>query len=102
MKKIGLPLSYRLVQGAIGKRFVIKHYAYGIIQTKFPDMTHIIASTLQVDCRNLFKEAVKYAQSVIADPIKKAEWQKRIKRRRHSHRVAFHILTHFHAGTVKL
>jgi hypothetical protein len=49
--------------------------------TKFPDMSGIIASIRQRKCRNRFKEAVAYAKTVIADPVLKAEWQKRIKRR---------------------
>ena len=44
-------------------------------------MSRIIASARQRKCRNLFAEAVAYAKSVIADPMQKAEWQKRLKRR---------------------
>ena len=79
MKREKLPLILTWVRGAVGKEFVIKHYSYGIVKTKFPDMTRIIASAGQRKCRNLFKEAVAYARTVIADPVKKKEWQKRIK-----------------------
>jgi hypothetical protein len=44
--------------------------------TKFPDMTRIKASAGQHKCRNLFREAVTYAKTVIADKVKKKEWQK--------------------------
>ena len=76
-----LPFSLTLVRGAIGKEFVIKHYSYGAIRTRYPDMTRIIASAKQRKCRNLFKEAVEYAKQVIADPAEKAAWQKRLRRR---------------------
>ena len=48
--------------------------------TKYPDMTKIIASAKQRTCRNLFREAVVYAQMVIADPVLKAAWQKKLRR----------------------
>ena len=76
-----LPLILRMISGAIGKEFVIKHYCYGAIKTKYPDMTRIAASTEQRRCRNLFKEAVTYAQKIMADPVKKEEWLNKIKRK---------------------
>ena len=48
--------------------------------TKYPDMTKIKASAKQRTCRNLFREAVVYAQMVIADPVLKAAWQKKLRR----------------------
>jgi len=44
-------------------------------------MTRIIASAKQRKCCNLFKEAVEYAKQVIADPVEKAAWQKRLRKR---------------------
>ena len=79
MKREPIPLLLTWIRGAIGKEFVIKHYRYGVVKTKFPDMTKIIASAGQRKCRNLFKEAVAYAKTVMVDPVKKKEWQKRIK-----------------------
>ena len=66
-----LTLLHTLIRGAIGKEYVIKHYRYGVIRTKYPDMTNIIASTRQRKCRDLFKEAVAYAKAVIADTVLK-------------------------------
>jgi hypothetical protein len=80
-KRSKLPFRLRIIQGAIGKTYVIKHYKWGIIKTKYPDMTKIIASPKQRTCRNLFREAVLYARAVIADPVGKASWQKRLRRR---------------------
>src|SRR5450432_3554945 len=74
MKHSKLPLELRMVRGAIGKEFVIKHYDYGIIKTKFPDMTKIVATSAQRKCRNLFAEAVKFANSIKRDPQLKKEW----------------------------
>ena len=79
MKREPIPLLLTWIRGAIGKEFVIKHYWYGVVKTKFPDMTKIIASAGQRKCRNLFKEAVAYAKTVIADPVKKKEWEKKVK-----------------------
>jgi glutamate synthase domain-containing protein 2 len=79
-----LPFYMRLVRGAVGKDFVIKHYRYGIIKTKYPDMSKIIASKAQRSCRDLFKEAVAFAKQVMKDPVQKKAWQQKIK---HKHRV---------------
>ena len=81
MKRKKLPLSLLMIRGSIGKQFCIKHYRWGVIKTKFPDMSNIVASDEQRQCRNLFKEAVAYAKTVIADPVLKKEWQKKIRRR---------------------
>lgn len=44
-------------------------------------MTNIVATPQQFLCRNLFKDAVEYAKTVIADPVRKAAWQNTLKRR---------------------
>ena len=76
-----LTLQEMMIRGSIGKLFCIKHYNWGIIKTKFPDMTRIIASPGQRKCRDLFREAVAYAKTVIIDKEKKKEWQKRLKKK---------------------
>ena len=80
MKK-ELPLSLKLIRGAIGKEFVIKHYKDGAVRTNFPDMSGIVASPRQRKCRNLFKDAVAYAKEVIADAERKSTWQKKLRKR---------------------
>ena len=67
------------IRGAIGKEFVIKHYRYGVVKTKFPDMTRIIASIQQRKFQDLFREAVAYAKTVMADPVKKKDWEKKVR-----------------------
>ncbi len=69
MKKI--PFGFTLIKGAIGKQFVVKHYRKGLVITKYPDMTRIVASKKQASCRRLFKEASAYAMSIIDSPAKR-------------------------------
>jgi len=76
-----LPLLLTFVRGAIGKEYVIKHYRYGIIRAKYPDMTRIVASERQQNCRNLFKKAVAHAQKIMADPVQKAAWLKKLRQK---------------------
>ena len=94
MKKQKEPIRLLLtwIRGAVGKEFVIKHYKYGVVKTRFPDMTKIIASAQQRKCRDLFKEAVAYAKGVYADPVKKREWQKKTRKK---HRVFNRIIKEF-------
>ena len=85
MKKQKQPVRLLLtwITGKVGKEFVIKHYIYGVVKTKYPDMTRIIASAKQRKCRNLFKEAVVYARGVYADPVRKKEWWARARNKGH-------------------
>jgi len=85
MKKQKQPVRLLLtwIRGKVGKDFVIKHYKYGVVKTKFPDMTRIIASAQQRKCRNLFKEAVSYANMVYADPVRKKDWWAKAKNKGH-------------------
>ena len=71
-----------MIRGAIGKRFVIKHYKYGVVKTKYPDMSRIIPSEAQKMRRRLFKRAVVYAQKVFANPILKEEKRRMLRRPR--------------------
>ena len=80
MKRKMIPLQYRWIRGSIGKKFVIKHTPWGIIMTKYPDMSRIKPSKAQRKCRNMFREAVAWAKQVIADPVYKQAWQKRLRR----------------------
>jgi hypothetical protein len=52
-------LLLSIIQGSIGKKFVVKHYkGRKIVITRFPDMSRIVASEKQRVRRNLFREAV--------------------------------------------
>ena len=81
MKHKSIPLLYSLIQGSIGKNFVVKHYGKRVVITKFPDMNHIQPTVKQLKQHELFRNAVKYAKEIIADPGRKADWQKRLKRK---------------------
>lgn len=74
MKKSG---SVFKISGAISKQIVFKQYKDGQVITKFPDMSGIIASSGQRNCRNLFKEAVAFAKSINNDPEKKKAYLKK-------------------------
>lgn len=56
-----------MIQGAIGKQFVIKHYRYGVVKTKYPDMSAITPSTGQRSCREIFAAASKMAAAIYKD-----------------------------------
>ena len=75
-----LPFIYRMIRGAIGKRFIIKHYSYGAVMTRYPNMKNIIPSEAQKQRRRLFKKAVLYAQSVYAKPALKEEKRRTMRR----------------------
>ena len=87
-----LPLLLTFIRGAIGREYVIKHYRWGIIKTKYPDMTKIVASEKQRNCRDLFREAVAKAKIVMADPVQKAAWKKKVRKQ---HLLFNMIIKHF-------
>jgi len=72
MKKKTIPFPLSMLQGSIGKKFVIKQTKNGPVLSKFPEMGNVVPSTKQVKQRNYFKEAVAYAKSIYADPVQKA------------------------------
>jgi hypothetical protein len=76
-------LLLRIIQGAIGKSYVVKRYRGGrIVVTRFPDMSGIVASAKQRVRRALFREAVVYAKWIIADAERKKVFQKSLPRRK--------------------
>jgi hypothetical protein len=72
--------SHMKISGAIGKTIVHKQYKDGEVVTKFPDMSDIIASKGQRRFRDLFKEAVAYAQDINNDPEKKKAYKRKIRK----------------------
>ena len=80
-----------MIQGAIGKEYVIKHYGNRIVLSRYPDMTKIKASKKQNACRDLFREAVADSKKLIADPEQKAALQKKIRRGNGSYNEAIKI-----------
>jgi len=66
------------ISGSLGE-VVVKQYSYGTVVSKKPDMSGVRSSQLQEVKRNLFKEAVAFAQAINRDPKKKAEYAKNLK-----------------------
>lgn len=64
------------LQGALGKEIVFKQYHDKIVVSKYPDMSKVKPSPLQLEGRNRMREAVAYARSVLRDPVKKAAMEK--------------------------
>jgi hypothetical protein len=82
-----------MIQGSIGKCFVVKHYRANkkkkwkktIVITRYPDMSGIVASEKQRVRRDLFKEAVVYAQWILSDPERKEIFRKTLPRKKRKH-----------------
>jgi hypothetical protein len=97
MKKI--PLLYRMIRGAVGKRFVVKHYKGGkIVITKYPDMSGIVLSGKQRVRRDLFREAVVYAKWIVGDEARKKAFRKTLpwKKRKHVYQAAIRLYMRMH------
>ena len=69
------------VRGQIGKQIVVKRYGKKTVITAYPDMSRVKPSKLQKTKRKDFAAAVAYARSIINDPVQKAAYAKRIKKR---------------------
>jgi hypothetical protein len=77
------PFLYRMIRGAVGKRFVVKHYKGGkVVVTRFPDMSGIVPSKKQRARRDLFREAVVYAKWMIEDRERKKAFRKKLPRKK--------------------
>lgn len=70
----------RQLRGQIGKQIVVKKYGTKTVVTAYPDMSHVKPSKLQTKKRSLFAEAVAYAQGILYDPVKKADYAKQLKK----------------------
>ena len=69
-----------IVRGAVGKKYVVKHYRHGTVVTKYPDMKGIVPSVKQKTKRRLFRKAVLWAQGVYKDALLKEEWRKKLRK----------------------
>jgi hypothetical protein len=79
----GMPFYYRMIRGAIGRKFVIKHYKGGrIVMTKFPDMSGTVATEKQKVRRDLFREAVVWAKWIIADEERRLAFKNTLPRKK--------------------
>ena len=71
-----------ILQGLSGKigDIVVKQYRYGTVVTKVPDMSNVKSTRLQKKKRKKFKEAVAFAQKILANPAKRAAFEAKLKR----------------------
>ncbi|MBZ5857980.1 Fic family protein [Flavihumibacter profundi] len=75
-------INNRLTQnysGKFGNEFVFRNQNNNTFITKYPDRSNVRLSLRQRQSNNIFREAVDYAQSVIADPLLSAEMKKKLK-----------------------
>lgn len=66
--------------GALGKQIVIKNYGGKTVITAYPDMSRVKPSKQQKAGRNVFREAVAYAQAINNDAVKKSAYKKKLKK----------------------
>ena len=70
----------RHVRGQIGKQIVVKRYGTKTVITAYPDMSNVKPTKLQKKKRKIFAEAVAYAQAINNDPVRKAQYKKKLKK----------------------
>jgi hypothetical protein len=74
-------LITRGLKGQLGKELVFKQYGKKTVVSRYPDMSHVKPSTLQKEKRSRFAEAVAYAQRINNDPVLKAQYKKKVKKK---------------------
>lgn len=69
------------LRGAIGKQLVIKQYGTKTVITAYPDTAKKKKrSPLQKLQQETFTAAVKYAQAILRDPVKKKAYAQKVKK----------------------
>lgn len=66
-------------RGAVGKDGVYKIVNGKTLLTKYPDRSGVNLTISQESCQNIFKKAVAYAKSIMADETLKRDWEKMIR-----------------------
>ncbi|MCF6403049.1 hypothetical protein L3C95_09205 [Chitinophaga filiformis] len=64
-------------RGKLGKDFVLKKRGDKTFISKYPDMSNVVPSALQLAYKDRFMHAVAYAKSIISDPAKKVAYKVR-------------------------
>lgn len=79
MAKTNNPLfiGYKLSSGASDKQFIVKKRKGIATICKYPDMSNVVPSDLQKTERSRFAAAIKYAKSIVHDPVRKANYKRR-------------------------
>lgn len=69
----------RKKRGQINKETIlIKNYGDKPVVSRVPNMSNVIPTEKQIKAKERFAEAVAYAQGIIADPVQKAAYQKKL------------------------
>ncbi len=88
MAKIELNPLLGKVQGAIGG-IILKRYGDRTVASKYPDMSRVKSSPLQLAQQERMKWAIYYYRHVLGDPTLKARYEKRAKAKKTTtHRLA--------------
>jgi hypothetical protein len=66
------------LRGKVGKNVIYKTYSYGTVVTQYPDMSGVKRTARQKKSSKLFREAVAYAKAVIADPVKRRQYERKL------------------------
>ena len=72
-------LILKNVRGQIGKQFIVKQYRGKTILTAYPNMPKDKPTALQLLYRKRFADAMKYANSIKADPVLNALYETKVK-----------------------
>ncbi len=67
------------LSGTVGRELVFKQYADKVVVSKYPDMSGIRATPLQVLQRSKLKEATAYASFALRDPDLRAKYERELK-----------------------
>ena len=65
------------MSGTIGKQIVFRNRGGETFASKYPDMSNVIPSELQLESNGTFGDAVRFAREIIHDPVKKAAYKPR-------------------------
>ena len=63
------------LSGAVGKQLVFRIRNGKTFASKYPDMSNVKPTEKQLTEKSRFGDAVRFAQSIINDPVKKAAYK---------------------------
>lgn len=69
--------SWQGKRGAVKKKIVYRNRGGITFVSRYPDMSNVQLSKLQKNVNGKFADAVKFAQEIVHDPVKKAAYPKR-------------------------
>jgi hypothetical protein len=78
MARVGNNDITQHLSGKFGNQIVFKTYKYGTVMSRYPDMSGVKLSAKQKKSNALFAQAVAYAKSVIADPVKRKKYEAKL------------------------